>query len=115
MKRLGIFLIVCLTTIFQSCSKENIASNTPACIRQEIKSNENTWRIGSVDEYFFQNRLVYAFSPDDRIIADGATEIKDEFCNSLCSVGGYGVSNVNMCNGDDFYQTAILKRNIWKK
>lgn len=115
MKRLSIFFPLFLLLIFQSCNKENIAANTPACIRQEIKSNEKTWGIGSVDEYSFQNQVVYAFSPDAKVIADGSTEIKDEFCNSLCIIGGFGGSNINMCNGDNFYQTAVLKRNIWKK
>ena len=115
MRQLRIFSSLLLIIAFQSCNKENIAENTPACIRQEIKSNENKWMVGSVDEYFFQNKIVYAFSPDDKVIADGTIEIKDEFCNSLCIIGGFGGPNINMCNGDNFFQTAVLKRNIWKK
>jgi hypothetical protein len=115
MKPLSIFSLLFLIVVCQSCDKDNIAANTPACIRQEIKNNEKTWGVGSVDEYLFQNRVVYAFSPDEKVIADGTTEIKDEFCNSLCIIGGFGGPNINMCNGDNFYQTAVLKRNIWKK
>lgn len=117
MKQLSIFLIASIVLVFASCRKEEtIASNTPDCIRNEIVTNSNNnWMIGSVDEYLFQNKLVYAFSPDDKIIADASTAIKDEFCNTLCNVGGYGPPSVVMCNGVDFFQTAVFKRNIWKR
>jgi hypothetical protein len=110
---LFLFLPIALI-FFASCTKD-IASNTPGCIRREIKSHGTDWEIGSVDEYFFQNRLVYAFSPDGKIIADGSTIIKDENCNQICSVGGFGGPAVNLCNGENFFQAAELKRNIWKK
>jgi hypothetical protein len=117
MKRLNILFAVSLLLGLASCHKDNIATNTPACIRNEITINRNdpNWMIGSVDEYFFQNRLVYAFSPDNKIIADGSTEIKDESCNTMCQVGGFGGPAVNLCNGENFFQNAALKRNIWKK
>jgi len=115
MKRASISILLFILILSSSCDKENISSGTPACIRNEIKSNHDNWAISSVDEYFFQNRIVYAFSPDPNIITDGATEIKDEFCNSLCTVGGFRTPGANLCNGEDFFQTAVLRRNIWKK
>ncbi len=112
------FLIVLtaisFSVISSSCNKD-IASNTPGCIRRAINMHGKDWETGSVDEYFFQNRLVYAFAPDGEIIADGSTEIKDENCNQLCRVGGFGGPQINQCNGENFFQTAVFKRNIWKK
>lgn len=102
-----------------SCKKDKIviAANTPACIRQQIEQlaadPNNT--IGSVDEYTFQNVTVYAFEPDTRIIADGSTNIRDAACKNICSVGGFGGPAINLCNGENFFQKAVLVRNIWKK
>jgi len=110
----SLFLIGLLSGIL-SCTKKDIAPNTPSCIRNQIKWHGKNWNVASVDEYFFQNKLVYAFSPDGKIIADGSTEIKDENCNSICNVGGFGGPDVNLCNGENFFQNAIFKRNIWKK
>jgi hypothetical protein len=114
MKSPSSLLLAIALILFASCTKD-IASNTPGCIRREIKSHGKNWKVGSVDEYLFQNRLVYAFNPDGNIIADGSTEIKDESCKTLCYVGGFGGPSVNQCNGENFFQAAVLKRNIWKK
>ena len=116
------FLVVFFSvTLFATtaCTKQkpNIASNTPECIENEIKDNQenSNWMIGSVEEYRFQNKIVYAFLPDEEVIADASTQIKDENCRLLCHVGGFGGPAVNLCNGDNFYQSAVLVRVIWKK
>jgi hypothetical protein len=100
-----------------SCRKNDIASGTPDCIYREIADNKGNpnWTVGSVEEYRFQNKLVYAFGPDNKIIADGATTIKTADCQSLCMVGGFGGQMINQCNGDNFFQSATLVRTIWKK
>ena len=102
-----------------SCKKtDDIAKNTPDCIREEIKRltspTSSSWAIGSVDEYIFQGIIVYAFEPSKNI-ADASTIIKDANCNMVCSVGGFGGPNVLLCNGDKFYEKAVLQRNIWKE
>ncbi|MEI2737710.1 MAG: hypothetical protein V9F01_02880 [Chitinophagaceae bacterium] len=114
MRFLSVFSLCVIILSSISCNKD-IAADTPGCIRREINSHGKNWETGSVDEYFFQNRLVYAFAPDGNIIADGSTVIKDENCNQLCTVGGFGGPQVNQCNGENFFQTAVFKRNIWKK
>lgn len=114
MRFLSVFSLCVIILSSISCNKD-IAADTPGCIRREINSHGKNWETGSVDEYFFQNRLVYAFAPDGNIIADGSTVIKDETCNQLCTVGGFGGPQVNQCNGENFFQTAVFKRNIWKK
>jgi len=102
---------------YSSCHKSDIAAGTPSCISKEIKAHKDDpqWSVGSVDEYLFQNKIVYGFSPDENIIADGSTEIKDGSCNTLCHVGGFGGPAINLCNGENFFQNAQLKKNIWKK
>ena len=110
-------LLAILLLVSISCRKPGIADNIPRCIYKEIAahSNNSDWQTGSVHEYKFQSKLVYAFVPDGRIIADGSTVIKDADCNTLCSVGGFGGTQVNLCNGDNFFQTAVLIRTIWTK
>ena len=111
------FLIFCLVLVFISCKKSDIASGIPACIYKEIADNKHNpdWSTGSVEEYLFQNKIVYSFNPDNTIIADGASIIKDSNCTMLCSLGGFGGPAINMCNGEIFFQVAVLKRTIWKK
>jgi hypothetical protein len=116
MKTVLIFALIVLLTII-ACRKPEIARDIPNCIYLKIAANKNNhnWETGSVEEYLFQNKIVYAFGPDEKIIADGSTIIKEANCNQLCSIGGFGGPAVNLCNGENFYQTAILKRTVWKK
>jgi len=116
----GILLIASsILLTFATCRKSSygIASDTPRCIYDEIANNQKKedWMIGRVEEYQFQNKLVYAFQPDEKRIADASTSIKDADCNILCHVGGFGGPSVNLCNGENFFQLAVLKRTIWKK
>jgi hypothetical protein len=117
MKKWYFIIFVSLTTVL-SCQKGKIAiaSNTPDCIRwqiEQIVADPNAI-IGAVDEYSFQGKTVYAFEPDNKVIADGSTQVVDTDCKTLCSVGGFGGPSINLCNGENFYQKAVLIRNIWK-
>jgi hypothetical protein len=100
-----------------ACHKPGIASGIPKCVYKEISNNMKNpdWMTGSIKEYQFQGKLVYAFEPDTRTIADGATTIKDAYCNTLCSIGGFAGQAVNQCNGGNFFKMAVLKRTIWQK
>lgn len=71
--------------------------------------------VGSVKEYEFQGKLVYAFEPDISKIADGAITVKDANCNTLCNVGGFAGPKNNQCNGGNFFADAVLKRTVWEK
>jgi hypothetical protein len=101
-KNMKSFLLAafCMILIATACTKQKpyIASNTPECIHDEIENNQenSNWMIGSVEEYRFQNKIVYAFLPDEEVIADAATEIKDSDCKLLCQVGGFGGPAVNL-------------------
>jgi hypothetical protein len=118
MKQVVIFLAVYFLAL-TACkkSKIEIAAGAPACIRMEIEKNASdpNWLIGKVDEYRFQDKTVYAFSPDEKIIADASTRVSDSACKTICNVGGFGGPDIVLCNGQNFYQNAVLVRNIWKK
>jgi hypothetical protein len=117
MKKLFLLIFVSLTAVL-SCQKDKIviASNTPNCIRQQIEQivADPNATTGAVDEYSFQGKTVYTFEPDNKVIADGSTRVVDTDCKTLCSVGGFGGPSINLCNGENFYQKAVLIRNIWK-
>lgn len=103
--------------LITACKKIKFPEDIPVCIEKTIKANKNNadWATGSVEEYEFQGKLVYAFNPYNRRIADASTFIYTADCKTLCSVGGFGGPSVNLCNAENFFQKAILKRTIWKK
>jgi len=103
--------------IFTSCHNPDIASGVPTCIYSEINKNAKNaeWFVGSVKEYQFLGKMVYAFEPDIRRIADGATTIKDSNCNTLCNVGGFAGPANNQCIGANFFKDAVYQRTIWTK
>ena len=86
------YLAILFAALTFSCKKSNLYADMPPCIAQAIQANENNpdWEIGSIEEYSFQGQTVYAFVPDIRVIADGATMIQSADCNRVCSVGGFG-------------------------
>ena len=113
----SIFLSLTIIITFASCKKSSIAAGTPSCIKKMILENKynRNWKVGQVEEYRFQGKLVYALQPDNRRIADGATRVVSAECITICSVGGFGGPAVNLCNGENFYQNAMLVREIWNK
>src|SRR5262245_23832196 len=115
MKR--VFLPILLLIVLASCRHKEIAAGTPKCIYKYITehSKDPEWMVGSVKEFEFQGRLVYAFEPDTRKIADGSTTVRDGNCNALCDVGGFGGLANNQCNGGNFFKESVYKRTIWEK
>ncbi len=110
-------LFIATYLLCSSCKKDGIATGIPDCIKENIKVNKNRedWYVGNVEEYKFQGKLVYAFNPDNKVIADGSTTILTSECNQICQVGGFGGPSINLCNGESFYQKAVLVRVIWGK
>jgi hypothetical protein len=104
--------------VFTACKKSDIADGIPSCIHKEIAVNKikSNWSISSVDEYLFQNKLVYVFIPRPDL-ADDPFIIKDDNCNTVCIIAVYGhpFPPPTMCNGEIFFQAAVKKRTIWKK
>src|SRR5687768_3382041 len=98
------FLILVLFATMLSCATHKVVDQTPKCILDYINKykNEANWHVGSVDEFEFQGKLVYAFNPSKNL-ADGATFIKSSQCVDMCSVGGFAGLKNNQCNGDNFF------------
>lgn len=117
MKRALAFPFLLLTVIIISCEKSTVAESVPECIKANIKANEDStnWYVGNVEEYQFQGKLVYAFNPDTKVIADAASYVLTSTCEPLCSVGGFGGPAVNLCNGSNFFQDAVFVRVVWDK
>jgi len=117
MKKLFIVVLVLIAVMQTACEKSAVASGVPGCIKKNIEDNKNepSWYTNKVEEYRFQGRLVYAFEPDTRIIADASTTILTDDCSQLCDVGAYGGPDVNLCNGENFFQNAVSVRVIWQK
>ena len=108
-----ITLLAIVTVFGANCQTTKNKATLSTCIQTFIDSNKTTWQVGSVEEYEFQGKLVYAFTPSKNIM-DGTTLIKSASCVDLCSVGGFaGLKNSN-CNGDNFFEKAIFKRKIWE-
>ena len=108
---------LCFVIVCSACHNPDIASGVPKCIYKEIDDNGKNaeWYVGSVKEYQFQGKTVYAFEPDIRRIADGATTIKDSNCNTMCNVGGFAGPANNQCVGGNFFKDAVYRRTIWTK
>lgn len=92
-------------------------SNDPSCIIAEIAKikTDPDPDVARVDEYLYQNNLVYAFKFDSIKIADAPTVIRDANCNIICTVGGIGDPKIMNCNGVNFYAVAEFKRNLYSK
>ena len=112
-----ILLIVGTILLFSSCHNPEIATGVPSCIYQDInQSNKDpNWMVGSVKEYQFQGRMVYAYEPDTKRIADGTTMIKDGDCRQICNIGGFAGQANNQCLGGNFFKEAVYKRTIWER
>ena len=96
-----------------NCQTTKNKATLKPCIQTFIDSNKATWQVGSVEEYEFQGKLVYAFTPSKNIM-DGTTLIKSAACADLCSVGGFAGPRNSNCNGDNFFEKALFKRKIWE-
>ena len=115
MKVLSLFVISIM--MFMACKKSSNCVYIPTCITAKIDQHrfDPDWEVGSVEEYSYQGKIIYAFVPDFRIITDGSTEIYNTECVLICSVGGFGGPSINQCNGENFYQKSVLIRKIWEK
>ena len=96
-----------------NCQTTKNKATLKPCIQSFIDCNKATWQVGSVEEYEFQGKLVYAFTPSKNIM-DGTTLIKSEACVDICSVGGFAGPRNSNCNGDNFFEKAVFKRKIWE-
>ena len=104
-----IFLPVILTVGFLfGCEKDE---EVPGCMQAKINQlngfacNEGAW----VKQYKFQGEIVYALYPGD-CIADATTEVIDDDCNTMGSLGGF--TGNTQINGEEFSH-AIYLSTVW--
>src|SRR5258705_11584296 len=102
--KLAFLSITCFILLLTSCHNPEIASGIPSCIYTEInQSSKNAdWMVGSVREYQFMGKIIYAFEPDTKRIADGSTMIKDGHCITICNLGGFAGPANNQCLSGHF-------------
>ncbi len=117
MKALLIIVFILAAFAYAGCEKSDFPPDIPPCIKDTINvyKNKPDWLIGNVEAYSFQGKIVYAFNPDNKRIADGQTYVVNSDCGIMCAVGGFGGPSINLCNGDNFFQKAVFIRKIWEK
>jgi hypothetical protein len=115
MKKTILLLLTCVLSITGCKTKQSTPQKqeTPECIlkKAEAFSKEACEKGGSVKEYAFQNKKVFAFDHGS-CGADMTTEVVDEHCKSLGFLGGF-TGNVKI-NGEDF-SNAVFTRVAWEK
>ena len=104
-------LIIGLFIIFQGCKKTD--RSLPACINAKITQFKHTvpCKDAKVDEYLFQNKLVYVFD-EGTCVRDGAALVYNQTCESIGYLGGF-IGNTTI-QGVDFSEEAVFKRTVWK-
>ena len=98
-----------------SCQKTELKEPVPQCVEQlidDFKNNDTFCETGkSVYRYYFQDMTVYVFNPGD-CGADMMSEVYDENCNKLCSLGG--IAGNFMCEDGNFWENATGETLIWQ-
>lgn len=113
-----VFLLLIFS--FTSCEKLTIlghliSDEVPSCIMTEIKDfekemNEICDEGAKVVKYEFQDQIVYTFVPS-LCLSDGATEILDENCQLVCTLGT--IVGIIECNGENFDEKAKELKVVW--
>ena len=112
MKRTSFIVIILTAITLQSCLK--VPKETPDCIKEMIKNNyaASSCEDITVDQYYFQDQIVYTFSvcPDN---PDAGIEVYSEECYYLGFLNGF--SGNQYINGVKFYEHAEFVQTIWVK
>jgi len=110
-----VFIFVCACSSAQQAKMQTkTADSIPKCVQAYIDTlqKEPAGFVGSVDEYEFQGRRVYAFGPSKNLM-DGSTYVMTADCKTLCNIGGFAGPKNSGCNGENFFEKAVLKRRLW--
>ncbi len=96
-----------------ACHKENVSADVPRPVRKDIDefSKNSTCNDARVDEYKFQDHLVYVFEPGT-CGADMSSAVEDADGKNLGALGGFTGNMV--INGEKF-ETATFIRTVWNK
>lgn len=99
--------------VLASCTKTDIAKDTPRCIKSEIRdfSKQVPCDDATVGEFTFQGETVYLFFPGT-CGADMASDVISSDCKNLGSLGG--ISGNTKINGESFSNAQFI-RTVWEK
>jgi hypothetical protein len=117
MKLVFILFLSLLVICIYGCKKcDDIPKDVPACISKVIKDGvyDSTFEVTSIEEYKYQGKVVYKLNPPD-YIADASSIIVTGECAKLCFVGGFVGPGAILCNGENFFEKAVLVRRVWQK
>ncbi len=106
-------LLFFFVALISNCKKDDSTVIIPSCIEQKIQIFElDACKPGaSVNEYLFQNEIVYTFDPGN-CIADSASEVYTDDCELLGILGG--IAGFEDINGVNFSKNATLIKLVWK-
>lgn len=105
-------LLFGLFLLFLGCKKTD--SSVPGCINDQIRNfkSYSPCNDAKVDEYLFQNELVFVFE-DGTCVRDGAAQVYNGACELLGSLGGF-TGNLEI-NGANFSENAVFQKTVWKE
>ncbi len=102
-------LYALLTVAVLSCSKKDLGSEVPGCVREiisELEANDNVREGTTVSEYLFERRHVYVQNMGN------VAFVYDENCDTIGLLGGFA-GNTKV-NGQDFANAKFI-REIWRR
>lgn len=102
-----IIFIITIMLIGISCNKIDLPKDTPRCIKQKIKDEQNSSCLQNVYQYSYKNKKAYLF--EIKNCPDLGNSVFDEDCNSICG-SFWGGSNCQ-----EFHSLATDKTLIWSK
>lgn len=106
-------VVLFLLLITGACTKENIPSDTPACIKEKIeqmKKDAVTNPPREVWQYTFNNQTVYYIPP---MCCDVFSELYDAQCNLICHPDG-GITGMGDGKCPDFFEKRKNETLIWR-
>ncbi|AXE19522.1 hypothetical protein DR864_18150 [Runella rosea] len=106
-------VVLFLLLITGACTKEDIPSDTPACIKEKIeqmKKDAVTNPPREVWQYTFNNQTVYYIPP---MCCDVFSELYDAQCNLICHPDG-GITGMGDGKCPDFFEKRKNEKLIWR-
>jgi hypothetical protein len=113
MRHIAILISVYAFTVFTSCEKLDVPSDTPNCIKRKIKqieSDEVRNPPAKVYQYEYNVKIVYYFPA---YCCDIPSELYDENCNLICCPDG-GISGTGDNKCSDFFSKRTNEILIWQ-
>ncbi len=108
-----VFSPVLILLLLYSCKSQKSSDSIPSAISKQISvfSNESTCKDAKVNEFKFQDQLVYVFE-EGTCRYDKEINVYDRNGKLIGSLGGFAGNTI--INGDDF-NSAVLQRTVWQK